>query len=60
MNNATGGLILGTKYYSKADLQALSDGEVLDLIYYVVDSYQGPAYAELDLIFEILKLAEEN
>ncbi len=60
MNHATAGLVLGQNYYSKADLEALSDGEVLDLIYWAMDNYAGPDYAKLDLIREVLTLSKEN
>ncbi len=60
MNNATAGLVLADNYYSKTDLEALSDGEVLDLVYWAVDNYAGPDYAKLDLIREILTLSKEN
>ncbi len=60
MNHATAGLVLGQNYYSKADLEALSDGEVLDLIYWITDNYLGPEYAKLDLIREVLTLSKES
>jgi len=55
----TGGIVLG-EYYSAGDLQEMTDGQILDLVYYVVDNYSNtaPAYAKLDLIKTVLKLSE--
>ena len=55
----TSGIVLG-QYYSAGDLENMTDGEVLDLVYYVVDNYSNtaPAYAKLDLIKTVLKLSE--
>jgi hypothetical protein len=52
------GIGLAKGYYSKTDLENLSDGEILDLIYEVFETYKGPDYAKLDLIKEVLDLAE--
>lgn len=58
--NSNAGVILNTIYYSKQDMEAMTDGEVLDLIYHVMDTYAGPDYAKLDIINLILNMSKEN
>lgn len=53
------GIVINSIYYSKADMEALTDGDVCDLVQHVCDTYAGPDGAKLDLIYEILKLSEE-
>lgn len=57
--HVNGGIVLD-RYYSREEMQQLTDGDVLDLIYHVTDSYEGPSYAKLDLIYQILKMCKEE
>jgi hypothetical protein len=53
-------LILKDKYYSPDELKELTDGELLDLVYYILENFKGPAYHSLDVIRELLTLSKTN
>jgi hypothetical protein len=53
------GLVLNGTYYSATELQELEDGAILDLVFYVMQEFQGPAYAKLDLVQEIITMSQE-
>ena len=51
-------VILNGVFYTKSDLETVSDKELLELIYWVFDTYAGPDYAKIDLIKTVLRMAD--
>lgn len=53
-------ILLNTVHYSKHDMENLTDGEILELIFWTMDTYAGPDYAKLDIIKVILRMSKTD
>ena len=51
-------MIINTRYYSPTDLQNLTDGELLDLVYYVTEDTNIAPNRAITVITELLTLAK--
>jgi hypothetical protein len=51
-------VLLAGRYFAPTDIANLTDGEILDLVYHIVEDFKGPAQHSLDVITELLTLAK--
>ena len=50
-------IVIDGKYLNSETIAELTDGELLDLIYHVTDTFRGPSHYKLAVITELLEIA---